>query len=393
MRGRGGYCPEPGWFASEVGRCSPRGVMGPEDQAFERAAAAIRGARALVVATGAGMGVDSGLPDFRGDQGFWNAYPVYERLGLSFVDAANPDHFDEDPAFGWGFYGHRLHLYRETVPHDGYRILRSWMEDLGLPAFVVTSNVDGQFQKAGFDPALVHEVHGSIHHLQCTLPCGDDDLGVPRGGAGRPGDHAGACGSPPAGTAGGWPGPTSSCSATGPGCPGDRARRRDGSTPSSRSTGRRGSRSWSSAPARRWPPSAGSTERLGRTPGSTVIRVNPREADIRAPHLGIRVRSAGRDPGDRPRPSRGVNLSGRRERPAARPAPRGDGPAPLAGPGPAPGRGAATRRRRGRGAGRCPPGRRRRRRAPPRPDRGAPPSGGRPGGPGPRVSWRTIRIT
>ncbi len=59
-------------------------------------------ARALVVATGAGMGVDSGLPDFRGDQGFWNAYPVYERLGLSFVDAANPDPFDEDPAFGWG---------------------------------------------------------------------------------------------------------------------------------------------------------------------------------------------------------------------------------------------------------------------------------------------------
>ena len=76
--------------------------MPPGDRVFERAAAAIRGARALVVATGAGMGVDSGLPDFRGDQGFWNAYPVYERLGLSFVDAANPDPFDEDPAFGWG---------------------------------------------------------------------------------------------------------------------------------------------------------------------------------------------------------------------------------------------------------------------------------------------------
>jgi NAD-dependent SIR2 family protein deacetylase len=36
------------------------------------------------------MGVDSGLPDFRGDHGFWKAYPMYERLGLSFVDAANP---------------------------------------------------------------------------------------------------------------------------------------------------------------------------------------------------------------------------------------------------------------------------------------------------------------
>lgn len=54
-----------------------------------RAAAALRGARALVVTAGAGMGVDSGLPDFRGDQGFWKAYPPYQRLGVSFVDAAN----------------------------------------------------------------------------------------------------------------------------------------------------------------------------------------------------------------------------------------------------------------------------------------------------------------
>ena len=36
---------------------------------------------------------------------------------------------------------------------------------------VFTSNVDGQFQRAGFDPACIHECHGSIHHLQCTEPC------------------------------------------------------------------------------------------------------------------------------------------------------------------------------------------------------------------------------
>ena len=37
--------------------------------------------------------------------------------------------------------------------------------------FVVTSNVDGQFQKAGFAGENILEVHGSIHHLQCTRPC------------------------------------------------------------------------------------------------------------------------------------------------------------------------------------------------------------------------------
>jgi NAD-dependent SIR2 family protein deacetylase len=52
------------------------------------AAKSLRRARALVVTAGAGMGVDSGLPDFRRDQGFWKAYPPYQRLGISFVDAA-----------------------------------------------------------------------------------------------------------------------------------------------------------------------------------------------------------------------------------------------------------------------------------------------------------------
>jgi NAD-dependent SIR2 family protein deacetylase len=141
--------------------------------AAERAAAALRNADAIVVGAGAGMGVDSGLPDFRGDHGFWKAYPPYERLGITFVDAANPRHFEADPAFGWGFYGHRLALYRATRPHAGFGILRRWTEDRRLPAFVFTSNVDGQFQQAGFDPERIVEVHGSIHHLQCTTPCSE----------------------------------------------------------------------------------------------------------------------------------------------------------------------------------------------------------------------------
>ncbi|BBA71485.1 SIR2 family NAD-dependent protein deacylase [Geobacter sulfurreducens] len=138
---------------------------------FLRAAEALRRAEVLVITAGAGMGVDSGLPDFRGDSGFWKAYPPYERLGITFVGAANPAHFERDPAFGWGFYGHRTNLYRATVPHAGFGILRAWVERYGLDHFVVTSNVDGQFQKAGFAEDRILEVHGSIHHLQCTKPC------------------------------------------------------------------------------------------------------------------------------------------------------------------------------------------------------------------------------
>jgi NAD-dependent SIR2 family protein deacetylase len=138
---------------------------------FRQAAEALGAAQALVVTAGAGMGVDSGLPDFRGDSGFWRAYPLYARLGLSFVDAANPGHFERDPHFGWGFYGHRSNLYRQTIPHAGFALLLGWMKRLQLPAFVATSNVDGQYQKAGFPEESVLEFHGSIHHLQCSGPC------------------------------------------------------------------------------------------------------------------------------------------------------------------------------------------------------------------------------
>jgi NAD-dependent SIR2 family protein deacetylase len=140
---------------------------------LQEAAAAIRGAEALFIGAGAGMGVDSGLPDFRGNEGFWKAYPPFAERGLSFVDMANPDWFHSDPALAWGFYGHRLGLYRGTEPHDGFALLAAWAADKPKGAFVFTSNVDGQFQKAGFAPDRVAECHGSIHHLQCSASCSD----------------------------------------------------------------------------------------------------------------------------------------------------------------------------------------------------------------------------
>jgi NAD-dependent SIR2 family protein deacetylase len=136
------------------------------------AADVIRAANALMITAGAGMGVDSGLPDFRGNEGFWRAYPPFKRLGLSFVDLANPRWFEDDPGLAWGFYGHRLQLYRATKPHAGFAILRRWAEAARCGSFVFTSNVDGHFQRSGFDEARVFECHGSIHWMQCVRVCG-----------------------------------------------------------------------------------------------------------------------------------------------------------------------------------------------------------------------------
>lgn len=141
---------------------------------FKRCAEAICQADGLLITAGAGMGVDSGLPDFRGQTGFWQAYPALAKANIDFQDIANPEAFRVTPRRAWGFYGHRLNLYRHTVPHEGFAILHRMGEKMPKGLFVFTSNVDGQFQKAGFSNSQVHECHGSIHHLQCLDGCMGD---------------------------------------------------------------------------------------------------------------------------------------------------------------------------------------------------------------------------
>ncbi len=143
-------------------------------QNIEAIKQAINNANAILITAGAGMGVDSGLPDFRGNEGFWRAYPPIAKLGLSFSQMANPLWFDKNPSLAWAFYGHRLELYRRTTPHIGFKIVLEMVKEKNGNYFIFTSNVDGQFQKAGFDEEKIYEVHGSIHYLQCIKNCTTD---------------------------------------------------------------------------------------------------------------------------------------------------------------------------------------------------------------------------
>lgn len=138
---------------------------------YEKAAEYIQQADGLLITGGAGMGVDSGLPDFRGNQGFWKAYPALANEGKSFIDMADPSGFYNHPERSWGFYGHRLNLYRNTTPHQGFQWLKEMGEQRPKGYFVFTSNVDGHYHKSGFDPDRIIECHGSINHLQCADNC------------------------------------------------------------------------------------------------------------------------------------------------------------------------------------------------------------------------------
>ena len=144
-----------------------------EKNQFSKACQWIDESSGILIAAGAGMGVDSGLPDFRSREGFWKSYPGLRNANLSFIEIANPNAFLKNPRIAWGFYGHRLNLYRKTIPHEGFSILKKWGMSRPFGVSIFTSNVDGQFHKAGFFDGSIYECHGSIHHLQCSSSCSD----------------------------------------------------------------------------------------------------------------------------------------------------------------------------------------------------------------------------
>lgn len=158
---------------SERERRATTGSEAIPEAAWAKAVQWLDEADGLAITAGAGMGVDSGLPDFRGNEGLWRAYPALREAALDFTRIASPRAFRRDPELAWGFYGHRLNLYRDTTPHEGFGVLRRWAARKAQGAFVYTSNVDGQFHKAGFAADRIVECHGSLHWLQCIDSCND----------------------------------------------------------------------------------------------------------------------------------------------------------------------------------------------------------------------------
>jgi NAD-dependent SIR2 family protein deacetylase len=161
---------------------------------FAQAARLLEETPAILIMAGAGMGVDSGLPDYRGRQGFWRDYPPLKRLGITFDDSHDPSWFikvripiryrtssrlihAQDRQQSWGFYGHRAKLYSEKRPHEGYDFLLRVARSKNNNFFIFTSNIDEHFQKAGFEKQRIYECHGSLSYAQCTTPCWNEGRG------------------------------------------------------------------------------------------------------------------------------------------------------------------------------------------------------------------------
>ncbi len=137
---------------------------------LKQAKDAIVHAEYILVFAGAGMSVDSNLPTYRDKEGFWNNYPLYRELNRNYISMMSPHGFLSNPEFAWGFFGHQYSLYENALPHSGYSKLLALCKSK-KDFFVVTTNVDGLFLKAGFPQVKLHEAHGSIHRLQCSNVC------------------------------------------------------------------------------------------------------------------------------------------------------------------------------------------------------------------------------
>ncbi|MDQ1427765.1 MAG: NAD-dependent deacetylase [Acidimicrobiaceae bacterium] len=121
---------------------------------------AVKKASSIVALTGAGISTDSGIPDFRGPQGVWTKNPGAERT-------ATLHHYLGDPEIRKRVWQARLHSPAWTAePNAGHRALVD-LELQGRLAAVVTQNIDGMQQRAGSDPQLVIELHGTMREVTC----------------------------------------------------------------------------------------------------------------------------------------------------------------------------------------------------------------------------------
>ena len=122
---------------------------------------ALQSARSVFVLTGAGMSAESGLPTFRGVDGYWQNHRV--------EDLASPQGFARDPLTVWRWYNERINAYRNAQPNAGHYALAQ-LEQLVPGLTIATQNVDSLHIRAGSKDVL--ELHGHLREARCT-GCGE----------------------------------------------------------------------------------------------------------------------------------------------------------------------------------------------------------------------------
>lgn len=117
--------------------------------------------------TGAGISAESGIPTFRGREGYWRVgSESYRPEELATLDA-----FREMPDEVWSWYLYRRGVCRSAKPNTAHRALVRAEQRAGDRFLLVTQNVDGLHLRAGNTRERTYQIHGNIDFMRCTRAC------------------------------------------------------------------------------------------------------------------------------------------------------------------------------------------------------------------------------
>ena len=131
---------------------------------YEELTKILRESDNIVFFGGAGVSTESNIPDFRSEQGLYNAKQTY---GMSPEQMISHSFFMRDTETFYDYYKNNM-VYPEAQPNPAHIALAK-LEEMGKLKAIVTQNIDGLHQKAG--SKVVYEVHGSVLRNYCTR-CG-----------------------------------------------------------------------------------------------------------------------------------------------------------------------------------------------------------------------------
>lgn len=134
-----------------------------------------RGEGRLLVLTGAGISAESGIPTFRGKEGYWTVgsteYHPQEMATYSM--------FRKVPMEVWKWYLYRRGVCQQAQPNLGHLALARLEEALGKRFTLVTQNVDGLHLRAGNSLEKTYQIHGNINYMRCSVQCSDQIYPIP----------------------------------------------------------------------------------------------------------------------------------------------------------------------------------------------------------------------
>ncbi len=117
----------------------------------------------IVFLTGAGISAESGVPTFRGAEGYWKIGSTnYQPEALATREA-----FERMPEEIWAWYLYRRGVCRAARPNAAHMAIVSVEKTLGDRFLLVTQNVDGLHPRAGTSPARCYPIHGNIDLMRC----------------------------------------------------------------------------------------------------------------------------------------------------------------------------------------------------------------------------------